>query len=66
MNGDELTSTTNRRTDLGQVCSISKYKSCRNSELFQDFCTLKLGKDGLKLWCIVVEVISSSFLIVYV
>ena len=60
-NEDELTSP-NRRTDLGQLCSISKYKSCRNSELFQDFCTLKSGKDGLKLWCIVGEVISSSFL----
>ena len=45
---DEITSP-GRRTDSGQVCSIYKHKSCRNSELFQDFCTFRPDKVGLKL-----------------
>jgi len=47
-NVDELTSAS-RRTDLGQACSIYNHKSRRNSELFQDFCDCRSGKDGLML-----------------
>ena len=60
-NVDELTSAS-RRIDLGQVCSIWNHKSWRNSELFQYVCDFRSGKYDLKLWCIVGEVISSTFL----
>ena len=60
-NEDEITFPS-RRMDLGQICSISNHKSWRNSKLFWCFWDLRSGKGGLKLWCIVAEVISSSFL----
>ena len=50
---------------LGQICSISNPKSWWNSKLFWCFWDLRSGKGGLKLWCIVEEVISSCSLVFY-
>ena len=51
-----------RCIDLGQICSISNYKSWWNSELFWYFWDLRSCEGGLKLWCIVGEVVLSTFL----
>ena len=52
-----------RRTDSGRICSIPDHKSWWNSELFQYGCDLRSNKGDLNLWCIVVEIISSTFFI---
>ena len=51
-----------RCIDLGQICSISNYKSWWNSELFWYFWDLRSCKGDLKLWCIVGKVVLSMFL----
>ena len=51
-----------RQESLRIRCEDNCQLPTRNSELFQYVWDLKSNKGGLKLWCIVAEVISSMFL----